>query len=320
MKKKERCRTPLGKLAKAQKAEALDPEASGEDLLRSLLLSRARDVYVPPSEPWPEDPESMVHDVRIATRRLAEAVGLVQPMLGEKTTLLVRKDAKRLRRALGARREADVLKIDFERLRKEAALPAHVGQTVLDRLNQNGAEALAAARAYYTKERLARRAERVRIACRAKGPRVTLRNLAAPHLFERALAPEVRLEHLSNPEAGEAHHALRVDFKRLRYATEILALAFGDLEDFPDLLKQLKGLQDVLGVLQDANDLLTFLGRSDVRAATAEPERLQLVKCAEAQRGHRHGIARDEVLRVAPEVLARIRRTAGKMGRFVRAA
>lgn len=292
--------------------------------MRTILLPRARATYVPPSEPWPDDPEDLVHDVRVASRRLVEALELAGPLLPEKTAQRLKKDAKQLRRALGARREADVMHKDLRRLARDAELPEEVVNPVGDVLGVSGGDSLRAVRARYTHERLMKARQRVAKACASPTRSANWREVGGPHLYARASQPEARLPHLDRPEEAGEHHALRVELKRLRYAVEILSEVFPDELSPDEVLPPLKRLQDALGTLQDATDLIRFLERDDVRGAVTRAESngdgyARLREAALEQRGRRHARAVEVAADTAPDLLGRLRRAAGKIGQLERA-
>jgi CHAD domain-containing protein len=294
------------------------PSDTGRRLLRALLLPRLLDVYGPVSRPWPDDTRDLVHDTRVASRRFVEALELARPLLSEKTFRRAKRDAKALRRALGARREADVMAADLETLVKAAGLPPSIAEPVEAALTASGEAAFAEARAHWTPKRALKAANRVLEALDEPIPDLSWRDVGAPHLYDRANRPQARLPKLSDPAASPAHHALRVDFKHLRYATEILSEPFPETIDARTWVKELKALQDALGVLQDADDLLRFLEGEAIREATRPGDLARLRAEAGRQKATRHAHAEALVLARAPDLLGALRRASGKIGLFPR--
>lgn len=318
MKKSGHRRVWLGRLQEGHGAP--QPEQRGSKLLRHLLVPRAHDVYVPPSRPWPDDPETLVHDVRVASRRLVEAVDLAGPLLPDKTRFRLRRTAKRFRQALGLRRQADVLLADFRELVLRAGCPSETAARVAEALNQAQHTGLSDVRAEYGPKRLLRAGIRVVAATESTLQNLNWRQIGGPHLYLRATTPEKRLAALADPTQEEEHHDLRVDFKRLRYAAEILGEVFPEEMAESAQLRDLKRIQDALGELQDGYDLLAFIQRDEVRGSADETQLKRLEDLARAHKDERHARARDVVQRRAPDVLGGLRRAAGRIGQLEIAA
>lgn len=339
MKKKTRAR-----LARLSDVAPATPNQAGRELLEAALFPRAYEAYVValtgPLEPvegkepkrgkrsdreaLPEPPpwfkgEETVHDVRVGTRRLVEALDLTAPLLPLEVRKALRADAKKLRRALGARREADVLIPDFRELVERAGVPGDAAGRVAEALGAAGAEGDAEIERNYPLDRLLRLGARVVASVDALTdiPDQSWRDVGAPHLFDRAAAAEAGLECLTDDDAQDAHHALRLTFKRLRYAAELLASVFP--EEIAEIrLRDLKKLQDALGQLQDAGDLLSFLDRDEVRSATDDAGWTRLHELSRAHQMDRLIRAREVADRHARDVIAAASRAAGKIGLFER--
>lgn len=292
------------------------PEDAGPRMFERLILPRAEAAYRPLSHKWPTDPTHLVHETRVACRRLVEALALVEPALPEDLGPRLKRNAKRLRRALGARREADVMKADFEALLARAKLPTDTGAVVTQMMLRHGDHELTRAREHFSTRRLRRRLDRVEAAAALVPKRRQLRELAAPHLFQRALEPEDKIACLEQPEASAEHHALRIHFKRLRYGLEMLLPVFPDAFDRSDMLDVCKELQEGLGVVQDANDLLSFLGAEALRAHVDETSLDILRDYARAEREQRREHAARVVRELAPDLLGATRRAAGRIGQL----
>lgn len=308
VKKKQRAR--LERLSHAYSAK---PDQSGRALLEAALFPRARDAYLVP-DPWPHG-EALVHDVRVATRRLVEALELVAPLVPPAVLRALRSDAKKLRRILGARREADVLLSDFRELVEQAGVSGSAAERVAEALDRAGSEGSAAVERKYPQARVHRLAARLVAAVDVLEdvPDASWRDVASPHLHDRAAAAEAGLDALKDHEAREAHHALRITFKRLRYAAELLAPVFpepvGEIR-----VREVKKLQDVLGQLQDADDLLDFLDRDVVREATDEDGLERLRALSRTRRVDRLSRAREVADAHAQDVIAAAYRASGKIG------
>src|SRR5947209_4297936 len=88
----------------------LDPivPTDSELLPLKLIGHRAHQVYAAAAEPWPEDSVELIHDLRVATRRLREGLAMASPLLHRKKVRRADRRAQKLGRVLGERRMADV--------------------------------------------------------------------------------------------------------------------------------------------------------------------------------------------------------------------
>ncbi len=66
---------------------------------------------------------------------------------------------------------------------------------------------------------------------------------------------------LDDPADGHGHHNLRISMKRLRYSLEFFAVCY-DPADVAFVLESLSTLQDLLGDLHDAEELIPDLQRT----------------------------------------------------------
>ena len=234
-----------------------------------------------------EDPEAL-HDMRVATRRMRAAFALFGAHFDEKTLKQFGKGLRRAGRTLGAVRDLDVL-LDKAR--------AHVAA-----LPPENADALDPLLAHWETARdVARRQMLDYLDGSAYGEFVTEFNafLTTPGAgaqsipddepvpFQvRHVAPSLIITHYESVRAFErllpgapllTYHALRIDCKGLRYALEFFRDLFGD--EAPALIKQVTGMQDLLGELQDAHvaeALLDGFLRDHRKAARKRPAELSL--------------------------------------------
>jgi len=79
---------------------------------------------------------------------------------------------------------------------------------------------------------------------------------------------------VQDPDAAEAHHAMRIAAKRLRYVIEVYAPLYRN--ELKPMLKRLKALQEILGNLHDCDvwimDLQDTLKRMEDQSADRDPE------------------------------------------------
>jgi CHAD domain-containing protein len=229
----------------------------------SVLLHRALESRVAVLQDrlavpdWPADPETL-HQVRVASRRVRAVLDLVDPQLYPAYDRQTKK-LRRLTRALGQPREMDVHEILLESLRPrlEQVSAGPCLEHVLERFGVGQRRIRAEMIRELGDLSLKHLDDLLRVPVLANP--FTSGDLAAgvweclAPWVERAFRP---MPALLDQEDEAALHGLRIDLKRLRYALEILAPAFG--EDPADPLRLLKGLQKALG---DHHDLATLAAR-----------------------------------------------------------
>lgn len=221
-----------------------------------------------------------VHDMRVASRRLREALRLFAPVYPRKVRDGWYGDVKTVTTALGRVRDADVFIDAFTRLASDttsaeerAALAYLVGYRQAER-----AAHLREMRARLGKLRLAK--ARPRFEKAVSRPRDTgdcgrpLAAFAQDAVLDRLSVVASYLPDALTEERIEEQHAMRIACKRLRYATEALAPCFGAA--FVELHGVLTDFQDVLGELHDADVFIAAVsaireeGDAPTPAVTAE--------------------------------------------------
>jgi len=224
-----------------------------------------------------------IHDLRVASRRLREALTLFAPCFGEQELARTGKKVKRVTGILGALRNTDEAILFFsqlspgERERSEPEL-----RELLDRL---GAEREAA-----------RQQLESGLKALKPGPlKARLRDeLATPRLFDNPRTdPFQELSRFADgalqaralqlcgllPEARDeanaaGQHKLRIAVKRMRYRIEILQPLFASA--FAGLQRTLKGYQEVLGNLHDL-DVFAGMVRERVAEGAGRQELLRAI-------------------------------------------
>jgi CHAD domain-containing protein len=207
-----------------------------------------------------------LHRLRVASRRLRELLPLLR--LERDTALKLRRRLRKLTKRLGTARELDALWVLIQDLRENARYSAialrQVGAAVAS-ARERARERLAAKLSTSKMERLTRRlddAER-----RLESDETKRRRAMGPeHAWIWALdAREVRRAtqlSLSIENAGPLYvpdrlHEVRLAVKKLRYAAELRATARGGPTTAD--IKALRGAQDVLGHLHDAEVLIAHV-------------------------------------------------------------
>jgi len=250
--------TRAGKLVKLGDPVRCRPSDPTVHQLRAALDIRLRALVAhDPGTRVGEDPEEL-HQMRVAVRRMRAMLKAARPLLDRVWADDLRAELGWLGRALGPVRDADVL---VERLRGRAAAFDDTSRDAVETL----IEALVADRETARVEMLAvldsRRYTTLlrRLATAVSRPLPTPDGrLAAASLVElvraeyRRLTKAVRAAGEDPPD--EVLHALRIQGKRLRYTSELVAASGRKPERKPvrKLVESTVALQDVLGEHQDA--------------------------------------------------------------------
>ncbi|HSL10531.1 MAG TPA: CYTH and CHAD domain-containing protein [Actinomycetota bacterium] len=213
-----------------------------------------------------------VHQMRVATRRLRSDLRTFRPLVDEAWTRSLRDELGWLGDALGTARDADVL---LGRIRgriasiDETERPATAG--IVEALERRAKEAHAALADVLASDRYVDLLDALVVA--ANAPSFTP---AAAGPADAALAPLVRrpwkrlrrsARAAQRRPSAERLHRARIDAKRLRYASETVAVVVG--EPARRVAARAEAVQDVLGEHQDAIVALSWL-RSWSSGASAD--------------------------------------------------
>jgi CHAD domain-containing protein/CYTH domain-containing protein len=249
------------------------PAAEAARLLALRLLDDAAAARLRLGRP--DDPEAL-HDFRVAIRRLRSTLRAWREVLDEGVSPRVLRRLRRLARATGESRDLEVhlAWVAAQALTlREYQRPGLVW--LQERLRRRQARA---------ERRLARALERryapadARLRRRLPVYRATLdpRPLSAagalaPLILRLAGELEARLALVQSIADEAKAHEVRIAAKRLRYLLEPFA---AELEGAPDIVAQLKVLQDVLGELHDAHVFAGELAESLEGAAVEQAKRV----------------------------------------------
>jgi CHAD domain-containing protein/uncharacterized protein YjbK len=240
-----------------------------------------------------------LHDMRVATRRMRAAFQVFAPYFEAKAVKPYLKGLKRTGRALGPVRDLDVFE---EKARRYlATLPADQADALDELLSDWGAERVSARQrmlAYLDSERHSRFVERFGQFLSTSGAGVIPRPVNGTASFRvRHIAPQLlysryeavrAYEPLLDSAPIDLLHALRIDFKRLRYVLEFFLPVLGP--EAKMMIGEVKQMQDHLGDLNDADVAVQLLqgflggaqqGHEGVRAylRDREHERTRLLEC-----------------------------------------
>jgi CHAD domain-containing protein len=207
-----------------------------------------------------------VHQARVASRRLREAVPvLVRGVKGSKAGR-VRRKVRRLTRALGTFREADVTLALLDELASRDTLPRlaleEVRRDVIDERDRRLASMLKRLE-QVNLGKLDRRLVTMADALQqAEGEE--WRKVLGTRLLKRARALGAAVAEAGQMYGPERLHVVRINIKKLRYALEIAAETGTRPAGAP--VRTLKRAQDLLGRLHDFQVLQTH-----VKAVQAKP-------------------------------------------------
>jgi len=217
------------------------------------------------------DDVEFVHRARVASRRLRAALGMFRDCFGARRVKRWRKQIRRMTRELGEARDRDV-QIQF--------LCEALGG--LDDKRCVAAVALLLAEIHRKRERLQprilRAIDRLRSSkvigqmqsvMKETSAEAASQEAAPPSPFtyaeaEKHVARRVRdlltyHDCLSDPEAVQQHHAMRIAAKRLRYTVEIVRRVYSGQLD--DAIEAVKRIQTLLGDIHDCDVWLSDLDR-----------------------------------------------------------
>lgn len=210
-----------------------------------------------------------IHDMRVASRRMRSALALFEKCLPAKSLKKWNKEMRRVTRALGAARDADV-QMDFlqEFLDSLTELRYRAGvQRLLLRLQQ---------RREGSREKVIEAMDRLELSGVLEGMSKMLRQIRvharmnrvdehSPYVYQQAyVAISLRLEdmlayeiYVNQPERLEELHAMRIAAKRLRYTMEVFEPLYnGGLKE---LLKTVRKVQTMLGDIHDCDVWVEYL-------------------------------------------------------------
>ena len=221
----------------------------------ALSASAARLIVHDPGVRVGDDPED-VHQARVATRRLRSDLRSFRDIVDPAWAGPLRDELRWLGRALGAVRDAEVLR---DRMRSRASRLPDVerseAEALIEDLEARRAEARDALIGSMREGRYVELLDSVVDA--AHDPRVVdeaasspARELLAPVLERPWKHLETAIDRLGSDPSDEDLHAARIRAKRMRYAAEAVMPAFG--KPARRFAKAAADLQDVLGEHQDA--------------------------------------------------------------------
>lgn len=207
----------------------------------------------------------VIHEMRVATRRLRSALRIFAPFYREQAIKPFRKALSRLADLLGAARDLDV----FREHAEAYAAPYKTRQRDLQGLSLM-LQAQAAEARKPLRDRLSSPAHEVFLTAFTRfllnPDEGTRPNLPDTPCHVRDVAPSLIYAHYGHVRAYEPYldeidltrlHSLRIETKRLRYLLEAFSEVLGD--EVKIIIEACKNLQDYLGEVQDARVAVTML-------------------------------------------------------------
>jgi CHAD domain-containing protein len=204
-----------------------------------------------------------IHDMRVASRRLREALKLFAPVYRRKMFDTWYGTVSVVTKSLGRVRDADVFIGEFHSLLRSAKDPAEraaiaylIGFRQAERLAnlKRMRKRLAGLELAKAKRRFEKAIGNTRDVPDTRRP---LHALAEEAVDERLGTMFGHLPAALTPENSQAQHAMRIACKELRYAVETLASCFDD--SFDELHALLVRFQDTLGELHDHDVFIAAL-------------------------------------------------------------
>jgi CHAD domain-containing protein len=196
-----------------------------------------------------------VHDLRVAIRRCRSVAAVMEEVDSDPAWPAMRKAARKLFRALGALRDAQVMNEWVKKLAPETdSIRAHLQATFEAKEPQLRVAALRAAAKFDQKSW-----KRFAHTLRQRSRLVPAGSLAAECLtLERFEAAKELHAKALRTEKPKPWHALRIGLKRFRYTVESLLP-----EQYAAWSDNLKRVQDLLGEVHDLDVLSDIVKRSD---------------------------------------------------------
>ncbi|MBC8099001.1 MAG: CHAD domain-containing protein [Armatimonadetes bacterium] len=209
-----------------------------------------------------------VHDMRVATRRMRSAFRLFEPYYKTKPIRPFVEQIKQIANALGAVRDLDVMLQDLTRYQGTLDVNGQDAmQPLLERLDKKRAKARKKLVAHFdgTSYQSFSAAYALFLTQPGSAAKTLDNGSITPHQVRHVL-PGMLHDHLAAVRAyddalGEADaptmHALRIEFKRLRYAMSFFAEVLG--ASGSEFVEQIKAIQDHLGRMNDITVALAHL-------------------------------------------------------------
>jgi CHAD domain-containing protein len=257
----------------------------------AILLAKAEPLFELESSARGGADMDAVHDMRVASRRLREAMRLLGPIYPKRESRIWYRRIRSITRALGPVRDSDVFIDSLGSLAPslgeggKRAVAFMIGLRSGQRVGELAALNRELSRLDLDKSR-AQFAQFAQSLSETTDAERALADFAHAEVASRAAVAFGAQPHALLEANVLNQHQLRIDYKRIRYAVEAFAPCYGDA--FDELHLTLTSFQDTLGDLHDAHVFLDML---------SDPERV-----ATAQRA---GVSASDIAEVATVIEAR---------------
>jgi CHAD domain-containing protein len=196
-----------------------------------------------------------VHQARVATRRIREALPLIA---AGRTGKSLKKSVRKLTRVLGPVRELDVALLNLDQLRTSGEVSemavARLHQLITEERQRLGAEMVRCIE-HYNLPKLQKRAVDAANRAPSKAAGRDRRALAAmARAARRAVALRAAMQNAAGIYLPDRLHEVRIAVKKLRYALEIAQDLSGSRATAR--IRTLKRVQDLLGRMHDLEMLI----------------------------------------------------------------
>jgi CHAD domain-containing protein len=213
-----------------------------------------------------------VHQARVATRRLREALPVVGAGLMPKRVKKLRNRMRKLGRLLGGVRERDVALGMLDQRQTNGVVASPAGDRVRLLLQHGREDARTTLTETLDEQKIARWMQDLELFDKElHTPDLpedsTWRVVLARRLLKRTEALHVAMNEAGTLFVSERLHAIRVAMKRVRYAVELASELGGRKLDA--VLNELKAGQDTLGELHDIDVLMGYVNHA-IESAPAD--------------------------------------------------
>lgn len=256
-----------------QKATNLDlpEEVSFDDLLAAVISHTLSHFVANWSALRESDAPEAVHQLRVALRRMRCALGIFRRAIKLPELDDIHEEAKRIATALGSARECDVFRQNaLQGPFRDGSEKFKGAMQLLEAVEVRRQEAYATARLLFEERATAlfvlkvqsfvtRRAWRTALAPENLGLLTSPGKLFAAEVLDRLLRRALKHGKRLAGLADEERHLLRIELKKLRYATEFFGSLFTGSKELRSFLRIVSDLQEDLGAHNDAATAEAFL-------------------------------------------------------------
>ncbi len=234
-------------------------ENKSVDALMYIFEKLLDDIYFYREELLTDGDDKDLHQFRVACRRSVVLIGEFKLLYDEERLLKYRRGLKNLISISNTKRDMDVLKSELSKIEGEThyqdaldVLKEHVekilqieNDVIIDYLQSETCTNLLMSWKNYITDR-----NRTKISIYGRYP---IDSLSKYVIFQRFLKIKKRIKLLDpKHDASETLHKLRIEYKKMRYLLESFGYLY-EKKEIKKLLKEMKKLQDVLGLFHDSH-------------------------------------------------------------------